>query len=130
MKTTKIRKKWHDIIRSRLKRYRKECLACLYPPNSWHWGCGSKKYKNKTLELINKIVKNVPTEAFPPQNRDLFLPYKIASNNWRIALAWDYDGWRYRRVVDLKFKHDDHTAWVREHRDKKGIFINFDIGGS
>ena len=116
-----MKNKYHDIIRKRLRLYRKECLDCLYPEKSYQWG-----NEKLTLVLLNKILKDVPIEAWPKNEEDNYVQYKIASNNWTIKLTYE-DG---RRTADLKFRNDDHTAWVIEHSRKPGLFVDFDIGGS
>ena len=117
-----MKNKWHEIIRERLKKNRKECLACLYPEDDYEWND-----VKRTLKLLNNILKDIPENAWPKDNNDGTLnEYKVASNNWSIRLGFE-DG---RKVADLRFRNNDHTAWVIEHRTKKGQFIDFDIGGS
>jgi len=120
-----MKNKYHDIIRQRLHKYRKECLACLYPPTGWEWGCTNRKYKMNTLALVNKIMKGIPVDAWPKfvnvdWQHDV---YKVASGNWCMRLRWDYK----IRSADLKYRHDDHTAWCIE---RNGKFVDYDIGGS
>jgi hypothetical protein len=118
-----MKNKLHDIIRERLKTYRKECLKCLYPEKGYEWGCLSKKYRDKTLVLVNKIMKNITVEAW---SRDRETRTAVASGNWTVYLGWE----RNRRTADLKCRNDDHTAWCVENRANSGIYIDFDIGGS
>jgi hypothetical protein len=117
--------KWHDIIRKRLVAHRKECLKCLNPDNDYSWGT-NKENVQKAVDLMNKLLKGIPAQAWP---NDKECRYDIASNNWRMRLMWSPDK-RHRRHADLKFRNDDHTAWVQEHYEDKGRFINYDIGGS
>lgn len=117
--------KWHNIIRKRLMSYRKECLKCLYTEKGYEWGCLDLENKQKTVTLLNKILKRIPEEAWPSKT-EFGDEYIIASNNWRIKLMWE----DYRRHADLKFRNDDHTAWVVEHSRDKGRFVDYDIGGS
>ena len=119
--------KWTNLIRKRLIAYRKECLKCLYPKDGYgyEWGCPDPKNTGKTVDLVNKILKGIPTVAWPSKEDDGG-ERKIASNNWTIRLMYE-DKCRH---ADLRYAKDDHTAWVKENRLKKGTFINFDIGGS
>lgn len=124
-----MKNKWHDIIRKRLAEYKGECLACLYPkPFDYSWG-SSKKTVAKTIRLVNKIVKDIPIEAWPNEEYYEGHPRSIAYNNWSIHLGWE-DGRKPRRTADLRYRNDDHTAWLIENSRKPGVFINFDIGGS
>jgi hypothetical protein len=122
---------WRDRIRKRLALHKQECLNCLNP-EPYHWGCGSRRAVARTLALLNTILKGIPEEAWPrkdPNNE--YVETVIAHNNWRIKLLWEYDSrGRGRRMADLKYRHNDHTAWVIERKQKDGVFINFDIGGS
>lgn len=123
-----MKNQWHNIIRLRLAKYRKECLYCLYPENDYTWGTTYDNL-NKTLSLCNKILKDIPFEAWPKKETTTYvIDYVIASNNWSVKLSWDWDS--KRRLADLRYKKDDHTAWVIEHSKKRGRFINYDIGGS
>jgi len=45
---------------------------------------------------------------------------------WSMRLRWLYEEGA-KRTADLKYKNDNHTAWCIE---KKGKFVNYDIGGS
>jgi hypothetical protein len=118
--------KWQEIIRKRLVAYRKECLKCLNPDNDYSWGT-DKANVQKTVDLMNNLLKGIPVQAWPALNGDDSSEYKIASNNWRMKLMWGDDKCRH---ADLKFSNDDHTAWVKEHSTDKGRFVNYDIGGS
>jgi len=122
-----MKNKWHEIIRKRLISHRKECLKCLYPKDGYgyEWGCPDPKNTQKTVDLLNKILKGVPAKAWPKKKED-GEEYKIASNNWTIRLMYE-DKCRH---ADLIFANDDHTAWVKEHSKDKGRFINWDIGSS
>lgn len=117
--------KWTNLIRERLIANRKECLKCLCPDEGYEWGCADPKSRQKTVDLLNKILKGIPVEAWPKKNED-GEERKIASNNWTIRLMYE-DKCRH---ADLRFANDDHTAWVKEHSQDKGRFVNWDIGGS
>jgi hypothetical protein len=117
----------HDKIRERLKKYRTECLLCLNPTDDYTWGC-TRKNVQKTLALVNKIMKNIPATAWPTIDDDWLNYTTIVSGNWKIVLSWSWK--THRRLVDLSHKNNDHTAWVIEHKEKHGEYINFDIGGS
>ena len=122
-----MKNKYHDVIRERLKQQKDECKACLYPPDgSGEWGCTSKKYLTNTINLMNYLLKDIPEEAWP-KDKDRTLPcdgYRIKSGAWRLSLFWSS---KNKRGADLKYSHDDHTAWVKE---RGGKFIDSDIGGS
>jgi len=118
--------KLHGVIRKRLVENRKECLKCLYPEDGYQWGCEGKGGIKKTLQLINKLLHNVPEVAWPVDKES---EYKVASGNWTIRLAWA-DERKSCRTADLIYRNDDHTAWVVEHSKKPGVFVNYDIGGS
>lgn len=118
-----MKNKWHDTIRMRLKKYRKECLSCLYPPNDYEWGTKRRNIKN-TLALVNAIIKGIPIEAWP-ENDSI---YHVANGRWSVDLGWE-SGWK-RRLVDLKYRRNDHTAWCVESKKNPKRFIDFDIGGS
>lgn len=120
-----MKNKWHDEIRKRLRKYRKECLECLYPDEDYEWG-GSRKNIHNTINLVNKIMKGIPVEAWPKPNDDMTRT-TVADGNWSIRLGWS-DG--KRRTADLKHKNNDHTAWLIESPKKDGTYINLDIGGS
>jgi len=109
--------KYRDIIRDRLKKYRKECLECL-----GDYGFDDVK---QTLNLMNNILSGIPTDAWP-ENKECEI--RIRSNNWGIRLF--YDSCNNTRQADLYCSFNDHTAWVQEHSKNKGRFIDFDIGGS
>lgn len=114
---------WKEKVRQVLKKYKTEAYACLYPEDGWAWGVCNKKYLNRTLKLMNDILKHVPESAWGKDEDD---DIHVTEGNWQLSLRIVYK----RRSADLKFKNDDHTAWVIEHSKKKGRFINFDIGGS
>lgn len=118
-----MKNKWHDMIRKRLKDNRKQCLACLSPDNDYSWGTNGENI-GKTVALMNTLLKDIPAEAWPAYRRSNWSSNKIKSNNWTMKLFWDCK----QRHADLKHVNDDHTAWVREY--KKGVFGNYDIGGS
>jgi len=120
-----MKNKYRDIIRERLKTYRKDCLCALRGSDGYAW-----TDTKETLELLNKLLKNIPIEAWPKNKDPESTPrITIRNNNWSIYLHWDYKKGE-RRLADLKYKNDDHTAWVIEHPKKNGVFIDFDIGGS
>ena len=73
---------------------------------------------------MNAILANISKGAWPKDKEEGMV--KIAHNNWTLKLNYQ-DG---RRSADLKHRNNDHTAWVIEHSKKKGVFVNFDIGGS
>lgn len=108
-------------IKEILEKHSTEAYKCLYPPSGWQWGCCSRKYKLKTLALMNNILKNIPTNAWPDKDSEDSNVIKI--KDWRLSLMW-IDG---KMAADLAYSKDDHTAWVTK-RGKK--FVNFDIGGS
>ena len=126
----KDRKYWHDKIRKRLADNKQECLACLNG-GPWEWGTGSRQGVARTLALLNTILKGIPEEAWP--KKDYNHEYDetiIAHNNWKIKLLYEWNARGHaRRMADLKFRNDDHTAWVIE-RKEDGVFVDFDIGGS
>jgi len=111
--------KWHNIIRSRLAKYRKECLSCLYPQDDYEWGTKKENLK-KTLALVNKIAKGISMEAWPDKEH----AYKVANGRWCVTLEWTVDN---KRTIDLKHRNNDHTAWCVE---SKGQYKDYDIGGS
>lgn len=108
-------------IKEILQNHSEEAYKCLYPPSGWEWGCGSRKYKSKTLALMNSILKDVPAEAWPDKDSDDNNMVKI--KDWRLSLMW-FDE---KMAADLAYSKDDHTAWVVK-RGKK--FVDLDIGGS
>jgi len=120
-----MKNKWHDTIRKRLQTYRKECLSCLYPGGDYAWGTLRKNISN-TLNLVNKIVKGIPVQAWPDKDSYEGYPARIAFGGWTMKLGWK-DG---QRTADLRYRNDNHTAWCIENSRKPGVFINFDIGGS
>lgn len=118
-----------------LKKYGKEAYSCLYPKvdgviNDYAWGTNRQNSK-KTIEFMRKLLAEIPNENWGSKDDadDCGDSYDddyihIVSGNWRLKLFWN-DGERH---ADLKYKHDDHTAWVRQSRN--GKWVNFDIGGS
>lgn len=124
-----LKKQLHDKIRSRLKKYRKECLSCLYPNDDYEWGSRRRKNVKNTLALINKIMRGISEKAWPEVNPNDWSLHRtiVASGNWHVKLEWE---WGKRRLVDLKHRNNDHTGWVIEHAKKHGTYINYDIGGS
>jgi hypothetical protein len=127
------RKYWHGVIRNRLKQYRKECLNCLYGEDRTLYYTWNNV--NRTVALMNNILEDVPEVAWPKCKKDdnswWYPVVKVASNNWCMELLWEEDKYDVVcRHANLKFKNDDHTAWVIEHPKKKGTFIDYDIGGS
>lgn len=82
-----MKNKWHNLIRERLIAHRKECLKCLYPDKGYEWGCTYPKNRQKTVTLLNKILKGIPAEAWP-KKKDNGEERKIASNNWTIRLMY------------------------------------------
>lgn len=120
-----MKNKWHDEIRKRLKKYHKECLACLYPDDDYEWGCNKKSHIQNTLNMVNKIMRGIPVEAWPKLNDDM-IRTTVADGNWSIKLGWEGK----RKTADLKFRNNNHTAWVIESPKKDGTYIDFDIGGS
>lgn len=119
-----MKNKYHAVIRERLKQYRNEAKECIWSGNyAWH------PY-NRAVELLNKILKGIPADAWPKHiNSENYPQHVIRNGSWKIRLFWGYDN-DGKRHADLVYDHDDHTAWVREHRTKKGTFVNHDIGGS
>jgi hypothetical protein len=115
-------KYWHDVIRSRLRKYRKDCLKCLYPHEDYQWGM-TRDNLRQTLTLVNKLARNIPSFVWPVDTESRV---KIADGRWTITLSWDETK---RRLFDLKFRNDDHTARVVE-KNKSGKYVNYDIGGS
>jgi len=114
---------WQQKVRQTLKKYEKEAFACLYPEDGdYAWGA-RKKNLDRTLKLMNNILKQVPKAAWGKDEDD---DVHITEGNWQLSLRITHK----RHSADLKFKNDDHTAWVIEHSKKKGHFVNFDIGGS
>lgn len=108
-------------IKCILKKYETHAYNCLYPENDWAWGSSSKNRKN-TVNLMNDILKEVPLMCWP--NFDSESEVKVNRGKWTLYLKW-VDG---KRSADLKYRYDDHTAWVIQKRD--GTFKDFDIGGS
>jgi len=115
-------KYWHDILRSRLRKYRNECLNCLYPHDDFQWGTIETNLQ-KTLALVNKLAHGVPPSVWPSDTEN---DVKVAYGRWTITLSWNDNK---RRLFDLRYRNDDHTAWVVE-KGKTGTYVNFDIGGS
>lgn len=119
-----MKNKYHDIIRKRLTEHRTECINCL------RGGMYAWDDTESTVKLLNKILKDIPAEAWPdPANEDLYYKgYRVASGNWSITLMYtDDDSVRH---ADLRYANDDHTAWVKENKRKRGTYIDSDIGGS
>ena len=108
-------------IKEILHNHSAEAYSCLYPPNSYVWGCGNEKLKKNTVSLMNSILKDIPAEAWPDKDTEDSNIVKI--KDWRLSLMWIYG----KMAADLSYSKDDHTAWVIK-RGKK--FVNFDIGGS
>jgi hypothetical protein len=118
-----MKNKLHNKIRGRLREYRKECLECLRPKDDFVWGFEPKNVQN-TINLVNKIMRDISVDAWPKTKNK---SYVIADNRWRVKLGWLNNK---HRLVDLKYRNDDHTAWLVEDSKKAGTYIDFDIGGS
>lgn len=104
-------------IKEIIRKHKKEAMACLYPEDDYTWGT-KKKNIEKTILLMNKILSKIPKSAW------LIERYSFTDGNWTLDLKLTNN----KRAADLRFKHDDHTAWVIE--SKNGKFVDFDIGGS
>jgi hypothetical protein len=79
--------------------------------------------RKETVVLLNKLLENIPVDFWP---KDFDSHKGIRYNSWTLDLMW-VDG---KRSADLRHKNNNHTAWVIEHRTRKGYFKDFDIGGS
>ena len=96
-----------------------EAYSCLYPPESYAWGGNRKEVKN-TVTLMNKILSQIPKEAWPENIDD---SNQVKCGRW--SLSFNYVD--NKMAADLRWSGDDHSAWVVK-RGKK--FVDFDIGGS
>lgn len=121
-----MKKETRALIKSILRANADRAKSCLYPENDYSWGTKPKNLK-ATLTLMNDICSQIPNGAWPVD----FGPKRIivSEGSWRILLEWDEikDG-TITRLADLKYRYDDHTAWV--YQDKNGKWKDFDIGGS
>lgn len=107
---------YRAVIKSRMKQYVSEMGNCM---GDFGWE-GKRK---ETVVLLNKLLENIPVDFWP---KDKESHKGIRYNNWTMDLLW-VEG---KRSADLHHKNNDHTAWVIEHRTRKGYFKDFDIGGS
>ena len=121
---TATKTNWRQVLKDRMKANRAECLECLHG-NGYAWDD-----EKRTLKLMNILLKDLPENLWPENGPDDgswdWEQTLIRSGNWSMVLSWQ-EG---RRSADLRFDNDDHTAWVVEHSRKKGVWVNFDIGGS
>ena len=100
------------------RKYKDEAHACLYSPSGGYaW-----QDRNRTVELMNDILAEIPSELYPKNEEDCVT---LSAGNWRLGLMF-IEG---KRSANLIYVKDDHTAWVIEN-DEMGRFIDFDIGGS
>ncbi len=120
-----MKKETRSLIKSILRANADRAKSCLYPENDYAWGTKPKNLK-ATLALMNDICEQLPDDAWPNFGEE---KNDVSEGDWRIALAFDdVDDGKVCRFADLKYKRDDHTAWVYE--DKNGKWKDFDIGGS
>ena len=122
-KSTKVqpmKKTYPQILKSRLKALSPDLFKCLCG-TTYRW-----QPRERALELMNALLKDIPDEAWPEDRRD-FEEYAGASyKDWGLSLFWD-EGKRNANLGNCK---DDHTAWVEEDPMNKGVFLDSDIGGS
>ena len=110
---------YRAVIKSRMKQYVAEMGHCK-------GDCGWYGKRKETVVLLNKLLENIPVDFWPKAPKDEYNRKGIRYNNWTLDLLW-VEG---KRSADLCHNNDDHTAWVIEHRTRKGYFKDFDIGGS
>ncbi len=114
-------------IKSIIKKYKIEALACLYPENDYTWGT-KRKNLQRTIKLMNDILSEFPKELEWPKidfmEEEESDSIYVKEGNWHLNL-YVIDG---KRSANLAYSKDDHTAWVIEN--KSGKFVDYDIGGS
>lgn len=100
----------------KLKANKKTMMQLLYPKDNYTWG-----ETKKVVDFMNILLSDIPKDIWPENKEDHLT---IKDGNWRLDLMWTDD----KRSANLIYLKDDHTAWVIEN--KKGKFVDFDIGGS
>ena len=115
---------WKQVLKDRMKKHNKECMACLRSGYAWD-------DTKRTLKLMNTLLKDLPNNLWPesgPTGESWDWPQTIVSNGkWHMTLSLSDKG---KRLADLRHDSDDHSAWVVEHARKKGEWKDYDIGGS
>ena len=124
--STATKKDWKQALKNRMKEHRAECLECLYDDTGYAWD-----NVKRTLKLMNTLLQDIPADVWPdkgPSDDSWNWPQVIVrSGNWHITLSISDKG---KRLADLKYNRDDHSAWVVERPRAKQKWGNYDIGGS
>jgi len=95
-------------------KHRREARACLYSDNGYAW-----QDRGRTLKMMSALLGEIPPSLWPTGEDSVIL----RAGNWRLDLFWG-EG---RRMANLHYLKDDHTAWVIEGGNG---WADFDIGGS
>jgi hypothetical protein len=117
-----MKKETKTKIKEVIDKYKAEAYLCLYPDNDYAWGTG--KNKKKTLELMNKILSEVPQDSWDGSDEDD--SNSVNHGLWRLDFMYT----NYTRAANLIYKRNNHTAWVIEKKNGSLKFTDFDIGGS